>query len=150
MLVCTLSQSQAKEILQKYHIIAVVGLSGKEEKTSHEVAAYMKRHGYRIIPVNPFVEEVLGEKSYKSLLDMPPDVQKTVEIVDIFRRPADVLSIVQQAIQLKQANGRPIVVWMQVGIVNQEAADEARKAGLVVFMDRCIMVEHKKNLAHIE
>jgi predicted CoA-binding protein len=142
MLVCTLSQSQVKEILQKYCTIAVVGLSDKEEKPSHEVAAYMKRHGYRIIPVNPFVEEVLGEKSYKSLLDMPAEIQKTVEIVDIFRRPADVTPIVQQAIQLKQVNGKPFVIWMQAGIVNVEAAEKARKAGLVLVMDRCIMVEH--------
>jgi len=137
-----LSQNQTKEILQKFHVIAVVGLSADEEKPSHEVAEYMKRHGYRIIPVNPFAGEVLDEKSYKSLLDMPADVQKTIEIVDIFRRPADVPPIVEQAIQLKQTNGKPFVVWMQMGIVNIDAAEKALKAGLVVVMDRCIMVEH--------
>jgi predicted CoA-binding protein len=147
MLVSVLSQNQIKEILQKYRVIAVVGLSADEEKPSHAVAAYMKRHGYRIIPVNPFAEEVLGEKSYKSLLDMPAEIQKTIEIVDIFRRPADVLPIVEQTVQLKQANGKPFVVWMQVGIVNLEAAEEARKAGLVVVMDRCIMVEHRNLLS---
>lgn len=137
-----MSQNQTKEILQKFHVIAVVGLSADEEKPSHEVAEYMKRHGYRIIPVNPFAGEVLDEKSYKSLLDMPADVQKTIEIVDIFRRPADVPPIVEQAIQLKQTNGKPFVVWMQMGIVNIDAAEKALKAGLVVVMDRCIMVEH--------
>jgi len=140
--VSILSQNQTKEILQKFHVIAVVGLSADEEKPSHEVAEYMKRHGYRIIPVNPFAGEVLDEKSYKSLLDMPADVQKTIEIVDIFRRPADVPPIVEQAIQLKQTNGKPFVVWMQMGIVNIDAAEKALKAGLVVVMDRCIMVEH--------
>lgn len=139
-----LSESQIKEILQNYQVIAVVGLSDNEEKPSHEVAAYMKRHGYRIIPVNPFVEEVLGEKSYKSLLDMPAEVQKTIEIVNIFRRPEEVSPIVEQALQLKRTNGKPFVIWMQMGIVNLEAAEEARKADLIVVMDRCIMVEHKK------
>jgi uncharacterized protein len=148
MLVSILSQNQTKEILEKYRVIAVVGLSADEEKPSNAVAAFMKRHGYRIIPVNPFAEEVLGEKSYKSLLDMPAEVQKTIEIVDIFRRPADIPPIVEQAIQLKQANGKPFVVWMQVGIVNVEAAEKARKAGLVVVMDRCIMVEHS-NLSNV-
>ena len=143
-----LSQSQIKEILQKYRVIAVVGLSADEEKPSHEVAAYMKRNGYRIIPVNPFAEEVLGEKSYKSLLDIPADIQKTIEIVDVFRRSADVPPIVEASVQLKHANGKPFVVWMQAGIVNIEAAEEARKAGLVVVMDRCIMVEHR-NLSSI-
>jgi len=142
--VCVLSESQIKEILQNYQVIAVVGLSDNEEKPSHEVAAYMKRHGYRIIPVNPFVEEVLGEKSYKSLLDMPAEVQKTIEIVNIFRRPEEVSPIVEQALQLKRTNGKPFVIWMQMGIVNLEAAEEARKADLIVVMDRCIMVEHKK------
>ena len=141
---CVLSESQIKEILQNYQVIAVVGLSDNEEKPSHEVAAYMKRHGYRIIPVNPFVEEVLGEKSYKSLLDMPAEVQKTIEIVNIFRRPEEVSPIVEQALQLKRTNGKPFVIWMQMGIVNLEAAEEARKADLIVVMDRCIMVEHKK------
>jgi len=143
-----LSQNQIGEILKKYLVIAVVGLSADEEKPSYNVAAYMKQHGYRIIPVNPFVEEVLGEKSYKSLLEVPPELQKTIEIVDIFRRPADVPPIVDQAIQLKQANKKPYVVWMQLGIANLEAAEKARKAGLVVVMDNCIMVEHRKlNLA---
>jgi predicted CoA-binding protein len=106
----------------------------------------MKLQGYRIVPVNPFIEEVLGEKSYKSLLDMPTDVQKTIEIVDIFRRSEDVLPVVKQAAELKRTNGNPFVLWMQVGVINIEAAEEARKAGLIVVMDRCIMVEHRKLL----
>ena len=129
-----LSQNQIREILQKYRVVAVVGLSADEEKPSHEVAAYMKRSGYHIIPVNPFAEEVLGEKSYKSLLDVPVEIQKTIEIVDIFRRSTDAPPIVEQTVQLSQANGRPFVVWMQVGIVNVEAAEKARKAGLIVVI----------------
>jgi uncharacterized protein len=141
-----LSQREIVEILKRYNVIAVVGLSRNEEKPSYEVAAYMKAQGYRIIPVNPFVDEVLGEKSYKSLLEMPEDLQKTIEIVNIFRQSVDVPPIVDQTVKLKDANGKPFVVWMQLGILNKDAAKAAEKAGLVVIMDKCIMVEHRQVL----
>jgi hypothetical protein len=137
-------QDQIREILTKYKTIAVVGLSKESEKDSHRVSAYMKQHGYRIIPINPFADEVLGEKSYKSLLDIPVQIQKTIEIVDVFRPANDVPPIVDQAIQLKALYGRPFVVWMQIGIVNEQAAEAARKAGLIVIMDKCIMVEYER------
>ena len=130
--------------MERYRVIAVVGLSRETDKPSHEVAAYMKRQGYRIIPVNPFAHEVLGEKSYKSLLDVPAEIQRTIEIVNVFRRPEDIPPIIEQAIKLKQANGKPFVVWMQLGIINEQAAERARNAGLTVVMDRCIMVEQKR------
>ena len=114
-----MGQNQIKEILKKYKVIAVVGLSKEPGKDSHRVSAYLKQHGYHIIPVNPFADEVLGEKSYKSLLDIPPEIQKTIEIVDIFRPSKDVPPIVEQAIKLKQFYGKPFVVWMQLGIVNE-------------------------------
>ncbi len=136
------SYPEIREILRKYRVIAVVGLSADTEKASNRVSNYMKQHGYRIVPVNPLVEEVLGEKSYKSLLEIPLEIQQIIEIVDIFRRPADVPPIVEQAVKLRLANGKPFVVWMQLGIVNEEAAEKARKAGLVVVMDKCIMIEH--------
>jgi predicted CoA-binding protein len=139
-----LSQTQIREILNKYNVIAVVGLSKEPEKDSHRVSAYLKEQGYRIIPVNPFADEVLGEKSYKSLLEIPPEIQKTVEIVDIFRPAKDVPPIVAQAIQIKQLFGKPFVVWMQLGIVNERAAEKARLAGFIVVMDNCIMVEHQR------
>jgi hypothetical protein len=138
-----LSQNAIKEILQKYKVIAVVGLSKELGKDSHRVSAYLKQHGYQIIPVNPFAEEVLGEKSYPSLLDIPTEIQKTIEIVDIFRPAGDVPPIMEQAIKLKQKNGKPVVVWMQLGIINEEAADAGRRAGLIVVMDKCLMVEHR-------
>ena len=137
-------RDQIREILTKYKTIAVVGLSKEPEKDSHRVSAYMKQHGYRIIPINPFADEVLGEKSYKSLLDVPAQIQKTLEIVDVFRPAMDVPPIVDQAIQLKALYGRLFVVWMQIGIVNEQAAEVARKAGLIVIMDKCIMVEHER------
>ena len=122
----------------------MVGLSDDKNKPSYTVSAYLKQRGYHIIPINPNVDKVLGEKSYKSLLDMPPEIQKTIEIVDIFRKPQDVPPIVDQAIKLKEKFGRPFVVWMQLGIVNEEAAEVARRAGLIVVMDRCLMVEHDR------
>lgn len=138
-----LVQNQIKEILTKYKVIAVVGLSKEPEKDSHKVGAYLQQQGYQIIPVNPLADEVLGEKSYKSLLEIPPEIQKKIEIVDIFRPAKDVPPIVEQAIRIKQTYGKPSVVWMQLGIVNEQAAQTARQAGLVVVMNKCLMVEHQ-------
>jgi uncharacterized protein len=141
--VSLLSERQIREILEKYRVIAVVGLSSNDDKPSYNVAWYMQQNGYSIIPVNPSTDEVLGEKSYKSLLDIPVEIQKTIEIVVVFRRSVDVPPIVEEAVKLKEVNGKPVVVWMQLGIVNERAAETARKAGLIVVMDRCIMVEHR-------
>ena len=124
-----------KEILTKYRTVAVVGLSPDAGKPSHEVAAYLKRAGYRVIPVNPAVAEVFGEKSYPTLADIP----EPVEIVDVFRRSEFVPEIVEQAI----AKGAK-VVWLQEGVVHEEAAQRARDAGLDVVMDRCMLKEHVK------
>ena len=117
-----------------------MGLSRNPAKASYRVAQYLQSVGYRIIPVNPFVDEVLGEKSYKSLLDVP----ETIEIVDIFRPSEDVPAIVEEAIKLKNRLGTPKVIWMQLGIVNEEAARRAKEAGFTVVMDRCMMVEHRR------
>jgi predicted CoA-binding protein len=137
-----LSRSEIEEILTKHKTVAVVGLSREPDKDSHRVSAYLKAHGFRIIPVNPFRDEVLGEKSYKSLLDIPPEIQKTIKVVDIFRPSEDVPPIVEQAIKLKALYGTLQVVWMQLGVVNEQAAEAAKKAGLTVVMNRCMMVEH--------
>ena len=139
-----MSQNEIKEILTRYRTVAVVGLSREPGKDSYRVSAYLKKHGFRIIPVNPFADEVLGEKSYKSLLEIPREIQKTVEVVDVFRPAKDVPPIVEQAIKLKKMFGKPCVVWMQLGIVNEQAAEAAGKAGLTVIMNKCIMLEHKR------
>jgi predicted CoA-binding protein len=89
----------------------------------------------------------LGEKSYKSLLDMPVDIKKTIEVVDIFRPANEVFAIVEQAVELKRLYGKPYVVWMQLGIINEEAADLAKKAGMKVIMDKCMMQEHERLLS---
>ncbi|NLS79458.1 MAG: CoA-binding protein [Chloroflexi bacterium] len=127
----------AKQILEKSKTIAIVGLSPNPERDSHEVARYLQSQGYRIIPVNPQASEILGERSYASLADVPDPV----DVVDIFRRPEHVPPIVEAAI----AKGIP-AIWMQLGVVNEEAAAQARAAGLQVIMDRCMQVEHRRLL----
>ena len=122
-----------KKILTSYKTIAVVGLSGNWNRPSHFAAKYMQEHGYRIIPVNPSYEEILGEVCYNSLLDIP----ESVEIVDIFRRPEDVPPIVEDAITIGAR-----VVWMQLGVINHEAAERAQEAGLQVVMNRCVKIEY--------
>jgi hypothetical protein len=134
-----------KEILTKYRTVAVVGLSREPDKDNYRVSAYLKEQGFRIIPVNPFADEVLGEKSYKNLLDIPVEIQKTIEIVDIFRPAKDVPPIVEQAIKLRKMYGKLIVVWMQLGIINAQAAEMAKQAGLIVVMDKCMMIEHRRS-----
>ena len=124
--------------------IAVVGLSSNPERPSYDVANYLKSHGYRIVPINPTIEEVLGEKSYKSLLDLPDDLKREIEVVDIFRRPEDIPPIVEQAIELRRNYDNPKAIWMQLGIVNEEAARKARESGLDVVMDRCMKIEHAR------
>lgn len=117
--------------------IAVVGLSDKPDKPSFRVAKYLQDCGYRIVPVNPTVESVLGEKSYPDISSIPPEIE--VDVVDIFRKPEAVTPYVQQAV----AKGAG-VIWMQEGIINEEAAQLARRAGLEVVMDQCILKEHQK------
>jgi uncharacterized protein len=123
------------EILRSYQTIAVVGLSSNAERPSYGVAEYLKAAGYRIIPVNPNEKEVLGQKSYARLEDVP----EKIEIVDIFRRAEAVPALVDSAIRVGAK-----AVWMQLGIENAEAAERARAAGLIVVEDACMYAEHKK------
>lgn len=127
------------ELLQGSHVIAVVGLSSNEFRPSHGVAAYMQRAGYRIIPVNPNETEVLGEKAFARLEDIP----EKIDIVDIFRRSIFVRGVVESAIRVGAK-----AVWMQEGVVDEEAAKLAREAGLDVVMDRCILKDHRSLESH--
>lgn len=124
---------EIRALLRAAKTIAVVGLSDDPARPSHEVAAYMQRQGYRIIPVNPTIAATLGERSYPSLKDVP----EPIDIVDIFRRPDAVPPIVADAIAVKAK-----AVWMQEGVVHPAAAAQARDAGLTVVMDRCILKDH--------
>lgn len=122
------------DLLKRSKTIAVVGLSNSPLRPSHGVAAYMQTQGYRIIPVNPKIHGALGEKAYASLLNVP----EKIDVVNVFRRPEFVDEVVDQAIQLKVP-----AIWMQEEVINQKAAEKARKAGIFVVMDRCILKEHK-------
>jgi uncharacterized protein len=122
------------EVLKHAKTIAVVGLSNSPLRPSHGVAAYMQLQGYRIIPVNPSIDEALGEKSYARLEDVP----EKIDIVNIFRRPEYVEEIVDSAIRLKIP-----AIWMQESVIHERAAAKARAAGMFVIMDACILQEHR-------
>jgi uncharacterized protein len=122
------------ELLQRSRTLAVVGLSDNPMRPSHGVSAYMQTQGYRVIPVNPEISESLGEKAHASLLDVP----EKIDIVNIFRRPEFVEETVDQAIQLKVP-----AIWMQEDVIHERAAEKARKAGIFVVMDLCILKEHR-------
>jgi len=121
------------ELLRSAKTIAVVGLSDNPARTSYRVSAYMQSQGYRIIPVNPAISEALGEKAYPTLSEVP----EKVDIVNVFRRSEYVPEVVDEAIRL----GVP-AIWMQEGVVHEEAAEKARQAGTFVVMNRCILKEH--------
>ena len=126
------------ELLSRTKTIAVVGLSENPMRPSHGVSAYMQAAGYKIVPVNPQIAEALGEESYPSLLEMPRAVAEKIDLVDVFRRPEYVDEIVEQAIQLKIP-----AIWLQEGVIDERAAEKARKAGMFVVMDRCVLKEHR-------
>ncbi|CAH0120059.1 putative protein YccU [Paenibacillus sp. CECT 9249] len=133
------TREQIKEILMASHTIAVVGLSDNPERTSYMVSAAMQQKGYRIIPVNPNATEILGERCYASLKEIP----EPVDIVNVFRRSEYCASVAGEATEIKAK-----VLWLQLGIVNEEAADIAARHGMTAIMDRCIKVEDSILLPH--
>lgn len=128
------TSDEIREILRSTKTIAVVGLSPKEDRPSYQVAKYLKNSGYRIIGVNPGHSELMGEKAYKSVADIPSEI----DVVDIFLRPENIPPVVEDAIKKKAK-----VIWMQLGIVNNEAAEIALAAGLKVVMNKCLATEHR-------
>ena len=130
-----MDMEEIEAVLKEGRTIAVVGLSPKPDRPSYVVARYLQAQGYRIIPVNPNAQEILGEKAYPTLLSIP----EKVDIVDIFRRPEEVPPVVEEAISIGAR-----VVWMQEGVVHEGAAQRAREAGLKVVMDRCMKKEHQR------
>jgi len=125
--------STEAEILNSSRVIAVVGLSAKPDRPSYRVASYLKENGYKVIPVNPGEAEILGEVCYPDLSSIP----EPVDVIDIFRRAEEVPAIVEEAIKIGAK-----AVWMQEGVINEEAAVRAGEAGLAVVMDRCMLKEH--------
>lgn len=128
------SRDRIKQLLEQTKTIAVVGLSDKPDRTSYMVSQAMQQKGYRIIPVNPTVQTVLGEKSYPSLAD----IEEPVDIVNVFRRSEETVSVAEAAALMKH---KPKAFWLQQGIFNEEAADIVKAAGIEAIMDRCIKVE---------
>jgi predicted CoA-binding protein len=124
-----------QRVLYNAKTIAIVGLSPNELRASYFVGYYLKRHGYQVIPVNPREREILGEKSYKSLLDVPV----AVDIVNVFRAPDALLPIAADAVKIRAGN-----LWCQFGVINEEAARLAEAGGVSVIMDRCLKVEHAR------
>ena len=132
-----MKEQKIKETLSNSKTVAVVGISPREDRPSYVVASYLKSKGYRIIPVRPDGEEILGEKVYHQLMEIPEEIE--VDVVDIFRRSEDVPPIVEEAIRRGAK-----VIWMQEGVIHPEAGAKAEKAGLKVVMDRCMKKEYER------
>ena len=130
-------EDKIPEILNSTRNIAVVGISEKAERDSYRVADYLKKQGYVIIPINPVLMEWNGIKAYPDLLKVPGNMK--IDVVDIFRKPDAVVPVVRDALKRN-----PFAIWMQEGVVNNDAAEIARDAGILVVMDRCMMKEHHK------
>ena len=133
-----MNDKDLEKILKTSRAIAVVGLSPQPDRDSYEVAHYLQQAGYRIIPVNPKADSILGEKAYPDLRSIP----EKIDVVDIFRRPEHVPPIVDEAIEIGAKT-----IWMQLGVVNEEAARKASEAGLDVVMDKCMLREHRRLLS---
>ena len=131
------SEQEIKRLLESSKRIAVVGLSNKPERDSYEVASVLQKAGYEIIPVNPVIDEVLGVKAVASL----SDIEEPVDIVDVFRRPEQVMPIAEEAVKIGAK-----AIWFQLGVTNEQAAEYAQNNGITVIMDRCIKVEHRRLL----
>lgn len=130
-------EDRIPEILKESRTVAVVGVSDKPERDSYRVAKYLKDAGYEVLPVNPVIETWDGQRSYKSLSEIPADLK--VDIVDVFRKPDAVMPILEEALKIS-----PKTFWLQEGVVNREAADLAKQKGLYVVMDKCMMKEHHR------
>jgi hypothetical protein len=130
-------EDRVLELLKNAKTIAVVGLTDDSSKPSYRVSAYLQSKRYRVVPINPKLSEVLGEKAYPSLTEAAKE--ETIDIVDVFRRPDAVPAIVDEVLALRLP-----ALWLQETVVNEDAAEKARQAGVVVVMDKCILKEHRK------
>ena len=134
----TTATDEIGELLKRTKTIAVVGLSDSPLRPSYGVSAYMQSHGYKIIPVNPSIKGALGEKAVASLAE----IEEKIDMVDVFRRSEYVPDLVDEAIRLKVP-----AIWLQEDVIHEEAAEKARKAGLFVVMDKCILKEHRRRFS---
>jgi predicted CoA-binding protein len=133
-----------REVVKKYNVIAVVGASKSPEKDAYTVPAYMKERGYKIIPINPTADQILGEKAYKTLADLPMDLAKQVELVDVFRPSEELPQVAQQVVEMKKKSGRPFAFWAQLGLENEEAKKLLAKNNIPYVMNACLRIVHKQ------
>jgi hypothetical protein len=131
------------EVMKRYRVIAVVGASKNPEKDAYTVPAYLQAHGYTIIPVNPTTDSINGLKAYPSLADIPPELAKKVEVVDVFRPSEEFPQVARQVAEMKKRFGRPFVFWGQLRLENEEAKGILAEAKVDYVMDRCMRVEHQ-------
>ncbi|MBX8636593.1 MAG: CoA-binding protein [Thermoplasmata archaeon] len=136
-----MDESTIDGIFTKHRTVSVVGLSKDQSKDSYKVAKFLLDRGFTIVPVNPTATEILGLKAYPSITHLPDEIKSQLDIVDIFRPSADVPPIVDEAIEMKKKFGTPHVIWMQLGIRDDNAAARAESEGIVVVMNRCMMIE---------
>jgi predicted CoA-binding protein len=134
---------QPTDVMRKHKVIAVVGASKNPEKEANSVPEYLRAHGYTIIPVNPTADFVIGQKAYPTLADIPEDIAKKVEVVDVFRPSEELPQVARQASEMKKRTGRPFVFWGQLGLENEEAKKILTDAGIDYVMDKCMRVEHR-------
>jgi len=131
------------EVMRRYKVIAVIGASKNPEKEAFTVPAYLHQHGYTIIPVNPTTDTVNGMKSYASLAEIPSELAKKVDVVEVFRPPEEFPEVARQVAKMKEKTGRPYVFWGQLGLENDEAKKILAEAKVDYVMDKCMRVEHQ-------
>jgi predicted CoA-binding protein len=139
----TSSTVSPKDVIKKYRVVAVVGASKNPEKEAFTVPAYLKEHGFTIIPINPTTDTVGGVKAYPSLAELPADVAKRVEVVEVFRPSEELPQVAQQVVEMKNKSGRPFVFWSQTGLENEQAKGILGKAKVDYVMDACMRVVHQ-------
>ncbi len=131
------------EVLRNHNVIAVVGASKNPEKDAHTVPSYLKQHGYRIIPINPTADQILGEKAYPTLLDLRPELARQIEVVAVFRPSEELPQIAKQVVEMKRLHGRPLVFWAQLGLENEEAKRILNENEIPYVMNACTRTVHK-------
>ena len=139
----TSSTVTPKDVVNRYKVIAVVGASKSPEKEAFTVPAYLQRHGFKVVPVNPTAESIHGEKAYPTLADLPNDLAKTVDVVEVFRPSEELPSVAAQVVQMKNETGRPFVFWSQLGLENEEAKRILATNGVDFVMGACMRTQHQ-------
>lgn len=130
------------DVMKKYRFVAVVGASKNPEKEANTVPAYLMNHGYTVVPVNPTADSILGLVAYPALADLPEDVAKKVEVVDVFRPSEELPQVAAQVVEMKRRTGRPFVFWGQLGLENEDAKKTLSAAKIDYVMDKCMRIEH--------